>query len=566
MTRCVPSNQSFARLQSTCADALIILLFAGYMALFTENSVTRHLFFSPDSLVYIDAAQNFAAGNGLSQSTLMSHKREHLEELDLYPPLVTWAPLYPLTAGILCRGGLNAAHAALIVAAIFYALTIALLFALTRRLFDANAARLTLGISVLYWPLWLVGACAWSETLGIACLLGAIITALEFRRRRYLPLALLAGGFFGLAYATRYALLPGIALGALMLIPPAKKGPAVTPWLLLGTGFLLTAGPVFLRDYRYTGNFLGPVYPASTRNLWQNLGDAWNVAAKEFLPPETLGEHTQVKLLICITLFVTLIAMLRRRLPFIVNAVRGESTWLLLWFLGYCGFLLIYRSVYQTDNIGPRLLTPGLVALLPLAAGVVCAAVGPPPQLVRLIVLACLGAAVAGEASSMAASPRTTLETRAKNSERLRWIGENTTPNDLIIGDATMDIPIYCGFRHTLCFMAWEFPERYLTYETVTRFAALHPKRFEHIYLVVRKGLPIDSANEKEWRRLLGPFITDLVFGRAAPYPGITPLPPLRDTCLFEVSLADRIPPKTQNGNTSALPALKYPPQHPVRE
>jgi hypothetical protein len=117
------------------------------------------------------------------------------------------------------------------------------------------------------------------------------------------------------------------------------------------------------------------------------------------------------------------------------------------------------------------------------------------------------------------------------SSERLDWIAKNTTTNDLIIGDDTMDIPFYFYGRDAASFSPYPYTI-HLTYENLMEFADNNWHRYQNIYLVLR----VYSAWQYDQRFYhFGRFIADIMQRDFVDYPGIHPVYLSTDMLIFEV-------------------------------
>ncbi len=504
------------------AGGLFFACCLAYLALLGYNSLTRTLNFSPDSMIYVDVAQNFAAGHGLTQSILMIHRPEHMVGDSLYVPVILWAPLYPLVIGLAAAAGAPAGAAALAIPVFFCGAVLALAHVLMRQIYGASVAWLSTACLLWLHALHLVSSYAWSETMGIAALLGAFCLLARAPAVLRLREICLAGILLGLAYATRYALLPAIVLAPLLLLRRNAARQVFVAWACLALGFFVAAGPVLARNWIVAGNPLGPPRLPSTLGFLTNLEHAYTGTVRAYLPDTILSGRNQERV------FYSLLAigaggmLFRRRIRPLAEAMIAGKRWLLpAWTFGYLAFLVLYRTVQHTDPIGPRLLVPALVTGVMLAAAWSIAALGIKPLVTRYAALALAVLACVHEAGMAIATPPTTLAARRDASARLRWITDNTGENDLIIGDSTMEIPLYCGFRRTVCFMPWLVEERHPRYEVLRDFLKRRGGDFRRVFIVIRAGLPDDPGAEAQWQRYFGPFITDLIYGRLAAYPGI---------------------------------------------
>jgi len=94
------------------------------------NSLVRVRRFSPDSMLYVDAARNVAAGRGLV-SNIVGLNQPGVSLDDALPvPFITYAPLYPFAIAGVARLGPEAAEAALLVAVLGWLAIVLLGYAL----------------------------------------------------------------------------------------------------------------------------------------------------------------------------------------------------------------------------------------------------------------------------------------------------------------------------------------------------------------------------------------------------------------------------------------------------
>jgi len=114
--------------------------------------------------------------------------------------------------------------------------------------------------------------------------------------------------------------------------------------------------------------------------------------------------------------------------------------------------------------------------------------------------------------------------------ERLRWIAQNTTRKDLIIGDDTMDVPFYFDRESAVSFSPYPYTE-YLDYKKLIGYVRKNYRRYEKIYLLVRNY----GWQESELRYKFGAFIADIILGHLDQYPEIIPLEYLSDVYIFKV-------------------------------
>lgn len=558
-----PSPYALGALTSMLAALGIVAVAA--LALF--NSITRLQNFSPDSLAYIDVAQNWAAGRGFCHSALISYGQRDWGNQALLPPCTLWAPLYPMGIGVLHWMGLPAWGVALAIPFGALALFLVAIYRLCRHIYNDSAAWLAVMVLSMYGPVYLCARFAWSEMPALACLALAfwfLVSAREKCGRLFI-----SGIFFGLTFAARYVLFPAIGLGVLILMWSSfstrkdavqehghlardvnqTRNPTTDkmPLLLCRVGALLLAFSVVAacvlgHNWMSDGTFLGPGRTSSKIGLWTNLQHAAYVLCFGAIPSDWTSVEPVVahqRLWVCLGVVCLGLAVLDRRFGAIRRIADTPPRLLLpLWGIGYCLMLVVYRTMVEIDPIGPRLLAPGLAFLVPSFVAAAVAWIGPAKWCYRAVLALIIGVALYQEVHVYLANPPMAFASHQLDSPRLRWIAQNTTERDLIVGDSTMDIPVYCGFRHTLCLLPGA-SDQYLDYAGLCAFLKSHAGDFERAFLVFRAGIPTNSsADEAQWREMFGPFIADLVFKRLGAYPGISIGPDVRRTYVFTVDLA----------------------------
>jgi len=513
---------------------LLILAFLACLALFAFNSLTRSLKFSPDSMSYIDVAQNIAEGRGLNHAYLMLDVPDQLTAPGTLAPLLLWGPLYPILIATLHLAGLPFTTAALLIPILGAALILLLAHLFLRSHCSLESALMALAGLLACSPLYRVSLVAWSETTGIALVLAGVYF-LASRQNGITPL--LAGMAFGLAYAARFALLPAPFIGLLFIAlhkPPHHR----KKMAILCLGFLVITFPLFLRNFLLAGNPLGPPRPPSTLGFFTNLRYLGIVLFQQYLDPATFGPENQVRFLLSAVVLIAGVTWLKKRFqPLRSLLLSPPILLLLLWSFGYMAFLVLYRTRYSTDPIDLRLLSPAMIPLILVFAAITACAFQMGPKTAYSLLIIVLAVTITHEIRFALNTPPASVKAQHDASERLKWISANTTGKDLIIGDSTMDIPMYCGFRNSLCFIP-SSPESSLpSYDQIHIFLQHHGKEFNRAFIVIRAGFPDEPLFDPRWTGCCGPFIADLIYHRLDAYPDITPLPRVKDAFLFEMTV-----------------------------
>jgi hypothetical protein len=254
-----------------------------YLVLFGVNSLTRRLNFSPDSMNYVDIARNINAGRGIVQNSL-GFNQIHFSPTDQIPsPVTSQPPLYPLLIAAVSQFGIPEASASLLVAVFSYALGLLVAYLLARELYNGDpTALLSVSFLLNYYPLALVSSFAWSESVGIAIvLLFMWLLALRHRLKETSLVTsnrtlFVAGLAAGLAFSTRYGLLPVFLLGILVLLVEKDNGNQKLrdlTWYVVG--FALPASAVLVRNYYLSRAFMGGNPNPSSLGPGDNLRDVF---------------------------------------------------------------------------------------------------------------------------------------------------------------------------------------------------------------------------------------------------------------------------------------------------
>jgi len=446
MTYSHPPPLSRSRQRGTITQWMLVLAVAVYLGIFGFNSLTRLRQFSPDSMNYVDVARNIVNGRGITQSTLGYNQHHFVVEGEIPTPFVTQPPIYPLLIALTSRFAIAYPDAALLVSAIFYGLVLWMAFLMVRAWYDEPAALLSVACLLFYYPLLRVSAFAWSEPVGIAFCFAAFWLLAHTRQAsaRQSQRVFLAGLVMGLAFGTRYAFLPAVPVGMLVLIEPRDWRRTVRNAALFGIGFTLPAGLVLAHNWLQTGTLTGPTPNAPIMTLLGDMNDIVRWTCSSYLGENNLPQQA----LLTASLVVCGLALIaQRRLLRVLRAVFVDEKRYLLWLwpLAYFAFILWLRRRIYFEALDPRLIAPAGVMLAILWATLVSKVTTLATRYYYLPALALAVLGIGREANVAVTRPPVSFDQIIANSERYTWIAENTTDRDLIIGDATMDIPFFFG-------------------------------------------------------------------------------------------------------------------------
>jgi hypothetical protein len=504
-----------------------------YLGLFGFNSLTRLRRFSPDSMNYVDVARNIVNGRGITQSTLGYNQHHFAVTGEIPTPFVTQPPVYPLLIALTSRFAVAYPDAALLVSTVFYGLVLLATFLMMRAWYDEQAALLSVACILFYYPLLQVSSFAWSEPVGIAFCFAAYWLLAHARQAsaRQGQMVFLAGLVMGLAFSTRYAFLPAVPVSVLVLIEPRDWRRTIRNIALFGIGFALPAGLVLANNWLQTRTLTGPTPNPPVNSLMDDVHDVVRWTFGSYLGENNLPQQT---LLVASLVVCGLVLVAQRRFWQVIHAVFiDEKRYLLwLWPLAYFVFMLGLRRRIYFEALDPRLIAPAGVMLALIWATLVSKVTTRSARYLIYPALALVALAIGREANVAITTSPTSFDQSIARSERLTWIAENTTDRDLIIGDATVDVPFF--FDRTAAVCIYAYPQNdYLEYDQVMAYARRNCSKYEHMYLILRNH--VYNRGELGWLRHFGPFVTDLVFERADKYPGIIPLERFSSSFIFEV-------------------------------
>jgi len=516
---------------------LCVAFLAVYALLFAFNSFTRTREFADgDTMNFIDVARHVASGQGVTQSTL-GFNQPHFDADDAIPtPLTHQPPLYPLLIAAVSRAGLSITDSALLISVFSYAFVLLAGYRLVLLLFGEREAFGALLLLALYAPLRDFSHSAFSDPPGLAILFTAfwLLARYAAEPEKRARLAFLAGSAAGIAVATRYALAPLVVIGALFVFTRAANRIRDSVFFLMAPGVIGVL--VVLRNLNILHGSVLPHYLHSRTGHLKNTLDALATLVSEYA--DGIPGSVQAALVTAVVVIALWLAQRRGQLLPTLTTVwlRGAGPALLCTFgIVYTVFLIIQRAHSYIDPIGPRYMLPGSVVFVLLFAVFVVRATG-----IKLGHLVAAGSVIgllliAYEVRTTLITPVYSAQHEVDASERLTWVQKNTTADDLIIGQDSVDIPFYLGRTVAVSYSPFPFTE-VLPYDK-----ALHLcRRFKPLYARVLLVIPLHPTPkerpETNWTLRLGPFIEAANFGRFDDYPAISPLAVLKDGRVFQVT------------------------------
>ena len=507
---------------------------AAYFFVFGLNAVTRvpNLYYSPDSMNYVDVARNILRGNGVSQSTIGFNQPVFLES-DTFPvPLTSQPPLYPLLVALIALLGISPNASGVIVSVFSFGLFLVLIYQVISLLYNKKCGLLTVCLLLFYPPLTSSLGKTSSDPLGLMFLSLSlwVFIKLKYSTSSKLLFSFLAGISVGLAFSVRYALLPLCFLGIFFIALESRRKMFC---ILFALGFLIPAGLVWYRNFVFIDAVM-PTPNPSTVGLIHNMAAFFWALTSEY--SNELSRQIQAALFGLF--FLVLIALLARRYQ-LLHALydlfidKGKYV-LLVWLIIYSTYLIVQRTLTHFDWIDSRLTLPAGIIVTAFAAILLWKAIEIKDCQIDYLALAVVFLLIFQQMKIYLTIPEFNHDQWVTNSERLSWVEHYTTNRDLVIGDDIVDVPFHLGRPVAVSFSPYPY-NNYPEYKTIMLFCERNHQTFDNFYLVIRKRY----QKEVDWQIAYGSFITDIVFERLDDYSGIKPIVVLQDGYVFQVECTD---------------------------
>jgi 4-amino-4-deoxy-L-arabinose transferase-like glycosyltransferase len=517
---------------------LFVFGMAAYAIVFVFNSLTRYWYFSNDSMNYVDVARNISAGRGIVQSTLGFNQPYLFEETSPIPsPMTSQSPLYPILIALLSLFGIPHAEAALSISGFVLGGVILMAYLLGRDLYNEATGWLAAGLLLLYAPLGNVARVAWTESPAIFLVLLSFWLLARLHRvqrsRKAWIYALLAGFAAGLAFATRYSMIPIFFVGCgFILIAMRFKRESLMPLLFFILAFSLPFLGVAAHNYISIGRIMPPALPSQT-DWVTNVKDLLRYLFGLYLAEE-IDSTVQLIVMGALLLVIGIAWLIRGGVRSSLQELFVQHGGFLvpLWILAYSSFLVYRRTVTNFDEINPRLVSPAVVAFMILVAALAASLLSKRGEnFARYGVLLLVLVACVWEIHTSIVTPPLNVVAEGHQSERMIWIETKTTARDLIIGDNTVDIPFYLHRPAAISFSPYPYTV-YLTYKKLSAFVARHCADYDRFYIVLRKK----GGTERGLKRQYGSFVRDLLLGNAERYPDVIKIKDLPETLIYQIT------------------------------
>jgi 4-amino-4-deoxy-L-arabinose transferase-like glycosyltransferase len=487
--------------------------------------------FNPTAMVYIDVARHLARGEGISSSILFTTSVPRVPA-----PMSVWAPAYPVVITLLAALGFDVTVVARLIALAAFGLSAVLVWWLANVLYGARVAMAAAALFAVWPAMTRVATNAWSESLFVLCLLASVALTFQAIRPRRLTgglAAALGGLVMGLAALTRYAALPLIPWGAVLIVLLAREarwrarvvraavwtiaaGLPVAAWLarnVAATGGLIGAGRQ--RDD------LGPLYHIvfASRTV---VSDLLGLIARVLVVPEWVGlEAEQMMALVLLLVAAGIVVFFRRResrgrlAAGIATALAPpEARFAMLMALGYWGAMIVARSTIGFYPLDSRLMMPvyPLALLVLVAAGLAVPDAASPARAHRTgaaVVLATLLAVLAlvVPRSLAAGGPRLQPDPAPA---WVQWAATQTTADTLIVGNLSFDYNFYLE-RPVIEFSSNRFGISRFDCQAVS--ALLGRLNVGRVYLILRADR--DRFDPETMGELYDPLLARVLKGEA---------------------------------------------------
>jgi Dolichyl-phosphate-mannose-protein mannosyltransferase len=475
---------------------------------------------------YVNVARNIASGKGITQPTLGFNQPRFAINDTIPTPLTAEPPLYPLLIALFCETGLSAPKAALLVSSLGTAAVFLLAYLLAVTLYNQNVGLVAVSSLLFYYPWRRVTIYAWSEPIGIALSLLSLWFAIRRVARTRLDI-FLAGFAAGLAFATRYALLPLVCVGAIFLLVNSSlwKRKILDTCLYLA-GFAMIGTLVLSRNV-IVGGSLMPSFNSFGLGLVGVITLITKSLLDGYLGVSSFGRQS---LLFIVTLLtICFIIYLRPKQDFKLLFFVHNRYVLGFWSFGYLLFLVVVRSNVDSEDIR-RLVVPAGITLVIIWSALLVTALKSIAEWIKPLVLVLILLLIFRETRALLTTPLLDPEEVVQSSARLTWIARNTSSQDLVIGDDTMDIPFFLNGRLSISFSPYPNTD-HAAYDGILAYCRRHCDEYRDIYLILSSHF----TDEQSWRTEYGDFFADLVFGHTENYPELVIVGQLSDATVFRI-------------------------------
>lgn len=339
------------------AILVALALLAGYIVY--NATAVYGVGLSQDSVVYMAAAENLAAGRGLLAMD--------------GTPITLWPPLYPATLALLLRlFGADVLVSARVINVILAALVVLLTGVYARQLrlapiFGLGAAAMT----AWAYPIVATRIMTWSEPPFVFFVLLSLMALTRYITHRQLSALIIFAVTTALAALTRYVGVVLIPIGLLVYLAYSQGRWATrlaTALALAGVAFLPLAA-FLARNWLVSGSLMGSRHPPSL-TLLQNVAATARVAGGWFLPASLADDGFVVLIIVLMAqLLGAAIILAYPKIRETRDSVLHLNLPVVLFIIGYVAFLIASALSTTLDAISDRLLIPIFIPLMIVVFG-----------------------------------------------------------------------------------------------------------------------------------------------------------------------------------------------------
>lgn len=320
--------------------------------------IPNNLATTPDSISYLDAAQNISAGHGFVLTNFVYGSEEK------YTSLTVWPPLYSIFISLIPSIDNNSLFASMQAAIVILSLNSMLFFFILRKIMNDGLSLLAVAVFMISSANLIISSYVWSESLFLTMLLASALFSINSyeaskesnMRDLHFNLILLAIALSGIFYTRYIGLVFGFIIPLTWMYSPYKK--KIVP-AYLWSCFLYAAisGGLLFRNY-IIGDITGgdvrdTARQASTLSLTDNL---WAVIdSMALLIP---GNINLLLIIISLSLVVTIGIKYKGVLITTPTTSVNNTQFHLILFSSiviiYLGALIVIRSITNFEDIRIR--------------------------------------------------------------------------------------------------------------------------------------------------------------------------------------------------------------------
>ena len=449
-------------------------------------------------------ASNIAAGKGVTQSAINFNQSLDFDADPQIPyPYIAQPAVYPILLSIGIKLGFTPLASARIISILSILGILAGMVALSYLTNNARHAYLFLILTTLFLPFRSIIAYVWTEPLALAFLLFSISIYLLYVKRLDGRLLLLSGFLAGLAAGTRFvlALLFVVYLLDQFLHRSSWKKLISNSFLLLSTGSI-TIIPVLVYTYLVTGRMLPEQLPTD-KSFWTNVSDVFSSMFTEVFYYH--GTLFTIGLVILLLIGFVLFYKWKKMTESLSLSDRRIFQILFTWSISYLVVVIIQRSITFFSPLNSRILIMVTIFFLFAIGYLLIKQYQNHMVILNALYLMMVIFGCYKEVVTLVNLPGMNPILELSESSRIKWLRKNTTPEDLILGDNTVDVALLRG-NDSVSFSAVPYTYN-LQYEPLSRYLSRHCAEYPKVYMVIQNLIHKNYELDLKY----GSFIADLL-------------------------------------------------------